>query len=188
MTVKINMASGLKNARKAANKSVDEVGAVVGKSGKTISAWEVGRGQPDGDELILICDFLNCHLSDFYGEEYKNYLSESIDTNELSDDEIKIIEQYRKCNEIGKRSIRSFSKAAATEFPANDDIVSLEIKSDMSHEEIYDFYNAARNKGMTDEQILNMLKSLTDLFNSGEIDNLPMINPVEQIAKRTISN
>ena len=38
MTVKINMASGLKKARKAAGKSVEEVGAIINKSGKTIAA------------------------------------------------------------------------------------------------------------------------------------------------------
>lgn len=71
MSVKDNIATGLKAARKNAGLSVDEVGAVVGKSGKTISAWEVGRGQPDGDELILLCKLLGVKLSDFYGSEYE---------------------------------------------------------------------------------------------------------------------
>ena len=72
MSVKENIAAGLKAARKKAGFNVDEVGAAVGKSGKTISAWEVGRGQPDGDELIALCKFLGVRLKDFYGEEYES--------------------------------------------------------------------------------------------------------------------
>ena len=66
-TIRQNIASGLRRARKAAGLSVNEVGASIGKSGKTISAWEVGRGQPDGDELINLCRILGVPLSDFYG-------------------------------------------------------------------------------------------------------------------------
>lgn len=40
-SVKKYMASQLKAARKKKGLSVDEVGEAVGKSGKTISAWEV---------------------------------------------------------------------------------------------------------------------------------------------------
>lgn len=68
-TVRKNIAAGLKRSRKAAGLSVDQVGAHIGKSGKTISAWEVGRGQPDGDELIALCRLLNVTLKDFYGVE-----------------------------------------------------------------------------------------------------------------------
>lgn len=57
-SVKKYMASQLKAARKKKGLSVDEVGEAVGKSGKTISAWEVGRGQPNGDELLTLCKLL----------------------------------------------------------------------------------------------------------------------------------
>lgn len=70
MSVRENIAAGLKAARKRAGYNVDQVGSTIGKSGKTISAWEVGRGQPDGDELIALCKFLDVKLSDLYGSEY----------------------------------------------------------------------------------------------------------------------
>ena len=34
----------------------DDVGALIGKCGKTVNAWENGRGQPDVDTLLLLCD------------------------------------------------------------------------------------------------------------------------------------
>lgn len=105
MTVKVNMASGLKSARKAAGKSVEEVGAVVSKSGKTISAWEVGRGQPNGDELVLICEFLGCHLADFYGDEYRELVTDAVTHDGLSDDERELVDCYRMLPDKGKRAV-----------------------------------------------------------------------------------
>lgn len=64
---KKQIAAKLKEFRKNAGMNVDEVGDILGKSGKTISAWEVGRGQPDGDELVVLCDLFNVHISDFFG-------------------------------------------------------------------------------------------------------------------------
>ena len=116
MTVKINMASGLKNARKAAGKSVDEVGAIINKSGKTISAWEVGRGQPDGDELVLICAYLGCHLSDFYGNEYKELMTDVENYDDLSDDEQEIVRAYRHVSDEGKSAIMTLLKAIEKQF------------------------------------------------------------------------
>ena len=105
MTVKVNIANGLKNARKKAGKSVDEVGAILGKSGKTISAWENERGQPDGDELIKICHFLGCHLSDMYGYEYVDYLTQDSEIKELTDDERELVRNFRTLSERGKRAL-----------------------------------------------------------------------------------
>ena len=66
--VRAQIASKLKELRKMKGLNVDEVGAKLGKSGKTISAWEVGRGQPDGDELIALCRLFDAHISEFFGE------------------------------------------------------------------------------------------------------------------------
>ena len=66
--IRLIIASKLKELRKKANMNVDQVGDYLGKSGKTISAWEVGRGDPDGDELIALCRLFNARITDFYGE------------------------------------------------------------------------------------------------------------------------
>lgn len=68
-SVRMQMALKLKQFRKEAGLNVDQVGAVLGKSGKTISAWEVGRGQPDGDQLIVLCQLFGKKISDFFGIE-----------------------------------------------------------------------------------------------------------------------
>ena len=113
MTVKTNIAAGLKAARKSAGMNVDEVGAALGKSGKTISAWEVGRGQPDADELIMLCRLLGVHLRDFYGEEYKELISDDNLAVDLSEEEIALIRNYRKCNDGVRSAIRSLAASMA---------------------------------------------------------------------------
>lgn len=115
MTVKTNIASGLKQARKNAGMNVDEVGAVLGKSGKTISAWEVGRGQPDGDELIILCRLFGVHLRDFYGDEYQAYISDREDRQESTNEELKLIEFFRNADDEGKRTILNVARAISKE-------------------------------------------------------------------------
>lgn len=64
--IRRHLAKKLKLLRKAKNLNVDQVGAAIGKSGKTISAWEVGRGEPDADELIKLCKLFDAKIKDFY--------------------------------------------------------------------------------------------------------------------------
>lgn len=57
--VKEDLAANLKKYRKLAGLTINEVGERIGKSGKTVSAWENGRGQPDADMLIKLCGVYN---------------------------------------------------------------------------------------------------------------------------------
>lgn len=46
------IAAALKRLRERTGMKSDDVGAMIGKSGKTVNAWENGRGQPDAETLI----------------------------------------------------------------------------------------------------------------------------------------
>lgn len=114
MSVRVNIAQGLKRTRKAAGRSVDEVGQLLGLSGKTISAWEVGRGQPDGDQLIAICEYLGARLADFYGSEY----------DDLSEDEAALVSCYRSSTERGREQIREYAAMVAANHPKNQEVLT----------------------------------------------------------------
>lgn len=105
MTAREYMAGKLKEFRKARGMSVDDVGSAVGKSGKTISAWEVCRGQPDADMLLALCRLYGVRISDFYmpdeGEEVMN------------EDELRLIDMYRSANEQGRVSIMAVADASS---------------------------------------------------------------------------
>ena len=81
------IAENIKKFRAGKGLSVDYVGTVVGKSGKTVSAWEVGRGQPDADEMVALCRLFDVDIADFYGE--------SSDLAPISTDERVLVDAYR---------------------------------------------------------------------------------------------
>lgn len=54
-----HIAKTLKRLREQSGLTADQVGALVGKSGKTVNAWENCRGQPDAEILMRLCDIYN---------------------------------------------------------------------------------------------------------------------------------
>ena len=50
------IAKTLKRLRENKKLTADQVGVLVGKSGKTVNAWENNRGQPDAETLMQLCD------------------------------------------------------------------------------------------------------------------------------------
>ncbi len=112
------LASNIQRFRKAQGLSVDDVGEHVGKSGKTISAWEVGRGQPDADDLISLCRLFGVDISDFYGEFSS--------TEQLTETESDLVHIYRELDDPSRDALYTCAKAfrRANQFD--------EIKSEMS--------------------------------------------------------
>ena len=50
--------------------TIYEVGKKVGKSGKTVSAWENGRGQPDADMLLILCELYSINnIAELLGQD-----------------------------------------------------------------------------------------------------------------------
>lgn len=106
MTTREYMAKKLREFRSASGMSVDAVGEQIGKSGKTISAWEVGRGQPDADKLVELCRLYKVKISDFYTSE----VSQSEPTR---DDETRLLKAYRTLNASGRDKVIGYAEDLA---------------------------------------------------------------------------
>lgn len=106
MTTREYMAMKLREYRNVRGLNVDDVGAAIGKSGKTISAWEVGRGQPDADKLVELCKLYGVRISDFFNPEVSN-------ESTLSSDECELLADYRAMNNQGKLMARGMVAALA---------------------------------------------------------------------------
>lgn len=63
------IAKRIRELRKNANMDVDTVGEGVGRSGKTVSAWETGRNVPSAEMLIDLCHFFGVNIDYFYPPE-----------------------------------------------------------------------------------------------------------------------
>lgn len=90
------LASRLKEYRERSGLTIMEVGAAIGKSDKTISAWEHGRGQPDADMLFKLCALYKVeNISIFYG------MDAPADT--MTPEEQVLINTYRTLNPNGRK-------------------------------------------------------------------------------------
>lgn len=107
--IRAQIAKNIKRFRTDCGMNIDEVGAAVGKSGKTVSAWEVGRGQPDADTLIELCKLFRVEITDFYGHE-----------QQADDSEKSLLDLYRSMSPDGRRALTSIAEALADVFPGGD--------------------------------------------------------------------
>lgn len=86
------IAKKLKELRQKSGLTADEVGAKIGKSGKTVNAWEHNHGQPDAEILIALCDIYE--VEDILKEFRIDKPSTQIFS--LSEHEKEVIIAYRK--------------------------------------------------------------------------------------------
>lgn len=93
-----DIAAALKRLRAEAGLSAEEVGEKIGKSKKTVFAWENNHGQPDADTLILLCDIYHVDniLDEFSTKEKSPSDKDRLfrELNKLSDDNLIKLEEY----------------------------------------------------------------------------------------------
>ncbi len=96
------LAAKLKEYRQRAGLTIYEVGEKIGKSGKTVSAWETGHGQPDAEMFVKLYSLYGMtSMSEFYG----------IEDADTPQDEIELLNAYRALNAAGKLLVLSNAKA-----------------------------------------------------------------------------
>ncbi len=84
------IAQTLKRLRKSSNLTADEVGSILGISGKTVNGWENNRSQPSIETLLILNDIYN--VDNIFDEINEN--KENININ-LSKHEKQLILAYR---------------------------------------------------------------------------------------------
>ena len=88
------LAKKLREFRMQAGLTAKEVGEKIGRSDKTVSGWEHGRGQPDADMLFLLCEIYQIRsIAEFYSGE-----QEEISASQLAADEQELVELFRNLN------------------------------------------------------------------------------------------
>lgn len=97
-----SIAKALKRLRENQGMTADQVGAMIGKSGKTVNAWENNRGQPDAEMLMQLCKIYKVEniLREFQD------IPEIINANpEYTTAEQQHIKKYRTLDAHGKRMV-----------------------------------------------------------------------------------
>jgi len=94
---RLKIAKLLKKYREAAGLTLRQVEELTGKSYKTVCAWEKGRGQPDADMFLKLCDVYNVpSVSLFFGEP--------LPQPNLDTDELELLEAWRDATDAAKES------------------------------------------------------------------------------------
>lgn len=113
------LAGKLREFRLRAKMTTKEVGERIGKSAKTISGWEHGRGQPDADMLFRLCELYEItNIGDFYAA------SGSDEHGVLSSDEKELLQLYRSLN----KETRFVLLTTARGFAGNPDMQKRRIE------------------------------------------------------------
>ena len=118
------IASVLKRLRESSGLTADQVGKLVGKSGKTVNAWENNRGQPDADILMLLCEIYG--VEDVLATFKEGYKTKKAPAQGESDfKKQRLIHNYDQLNELGQDTLVTYSDDIAsmpkyTEEPVKD--------------------------------------------------------------------
>lgn len=123
------IAKTLKRLRERSGLTADQVGALVGKSGKTVNAWENNRGQPDAEILMQLCDIYDVTdvLSEFRDTDntIKKAPTESVSENDSQKQ--RLLENYEALNPLGRSKLVDYSDDLADNLKYTE--VSTEIAS-----------------------------------------------------------
>lgn len=91
----------LREFRKKANLTTADVGKMIGKSDRTVSAWENGRGQPDADMLLRLCDIYGIKsLSELVGEAPA--------LPALTSEELRLLSVFDELNPEGREKVFAY--------------------------------------------------------------------------------
>lgn len=118
MWTKEEVGKVIKESRLAAGFTQVEVAKAMGRPQSTISAWEMGRAQPDANTLFELFHFLGRSVNEAFGFEEKK----SPSTDEAAPGEKQLVNLFRELNEEGRNKLVDYA----------DDLVSSGkyIKSD----------------------------------------------------------
>jgi len=106
--IRKQLAGKLHFFRQRAGLTAKEVGEKIGKSDKTVSGWEHGRGQPDADMLFLLCEIYGIkNISEFYTNDTEQMVSP------VSQDERELLTIYRNLNKEACAMLLSTARAFA---------------------------------------------------------------------------
>lgn len=120
--IRKTLAEKLHTFRLNAGLTAKEVGVRIGKSEKTVSGWEHGRGQPDADMLFVLCDLYGISsIADFYAEK------QAVPAETLAGDEAELLAIYRAMNKAGKEMLMATARGFAGNPSMQEDVAKEEM-------------------------------------------------------------
>ena len=95
-----NIANKLREARLSAGLNARQVGDLIGKSDKTVHAWENMHGQPDAEMLVKLCQI--------YGVGIQFFFSEDLPDPELTPEETELLQRFGRLSVEGQGKVLAY--------------------------------------------------------------------------------
>ena len=118
MTSRTHLAESLRRARKGAGISMKDAGAAVGRSLKTVSAWESGQNEPSPEMLMALCRVYGVPISFFFPPELSGFEYAVVRLPDKLEDEL--IENYRASSPKGRAQIIEYAAMVAERHPKSE--------------------------------------------------------------------
>ncbi len=112
----------IRELRKAEKLTMKQLGEIIGVSESTISLYETGKREPDQNTLLLIANHFHVSLDYLVGVSSGASQPASLG---LSNDEIKLIQDYRSLNEQGQAYIRQTMYMALPIYKRHSDLPDM---------------------------------------------------------------
>lgn len=114
MNRKTHLAEALKAAREQAGMTKEQAGKAVGRSHKTIAAYETGTNEPSPEKLLVLCRL--------YGVSIGFFFPPDVGGSEANrPDELALLECFRECSPMGREKIVDYARMCAECHPKNKD-------------------------------------------------------------------
>ena len=107
------IANRIRELRKRQGLDVDAFGSMVGRSGKTVSAWETGRNTPSAAMLASICRAFGVDIDSFFPDDVTRI---EYGAASLRLDENELLAIYRSLGERGKEQLLVFARGCKTSY------------------------------------------------------------------------
>ena len=102
----------LKELRKEASLTQQELCDKTGIRLGTLRTWEQGASTMRADDVVVICTELGCTPNDLLGwyEDHPQDAPILVGENTLEEDEIELLSNYRECSPLRKRRVTDAAK------------------------------------------------------------------------------
>ncbi|MEI3337600.1 MAG: helix-turn-helix transcriptional regulator [Clostridium sp.] len=106
----------------------EDIAKMLNKSTNNISQYETGKRQPDINTIIKIAEYFNVSIDYLMGRtETRELADDFIKKNlKLTDDEKKILSQYRNLNKEGEKQAKEYLEYLAQKYIKNNNVSQME--------------------------------------------------------------
>lgn len=100
------MIKNLKYLRNREKVSQQQLAEVIGISQQSVNKYENHNIEPDISTLIKIADYFNTSVDFLIGNTDIDHKSEKVESCDLNEEELSLVQAYRKLNEGKRYSVR----------------------------------------------------------------------------------